>query len=67
MKYSLLLTTNAVMEYMYWDVKGNILKIKKMNSQQESLFLASNIIVIIFFCNLQTSMLCEEFPQNNST
>jgi hypothetical protein len=64
-KYSLLLITNIVLEFMSWDFEGNIPKIKK-NSLQYSLLLAPIMILSIFFCDLQTSTLCEEFPRNNS-
>jgi hypothetical protein len=56
---------NMVIEYMYWAIKGNIPKIL-INPLQETLLLAAIIILIISFCNLKTSVLCEEFPQNNS-
>ena len=52
---------------MYQAVKGNIIEIKKKkNSLKESLLLAPTTILIIFFYNLKTSMLCEQFPHNNS-
>ena len=37
------------------------------NSPHESLFLAPIIILIVFFCNLNTNKLLVEFPQKNQT
>ena len=65
MNYSPLLKTNTVIAHIYSAVKGNIPNILK-NSLQEPLLPGPIIILIIFFCNLKTSILHEEFPQNNS-
>jgi hypothetical protein len=62
----LLLTTNINREYMYWADKGKMFKILK-NSAHESLFLAPIIILIALFCNLNTHLLLDEFPQKNQT
>jgi hypothetical protein len=60
-----LVTINRAKESIYWDARGNIVKILK-NSLQESLGLASNNILIIPFRSLKIFKLWEEAPQNIS-
>ena len=62
---SLLCIINKTIANMYCDAKGNICKVLAY-SLQESSGLVSIIILIIFYCSLNMSTLCLEFPQRTS-
>ena len=62
LKNCLLLTTNSIIEYIYWEYNVIICTFLK-TTLQESLGLIFEMILMIFFCNKNTFLAPWELPQ----